>query len=371
MAANRMPSRPQQAMELVGTSAIARRLDALVDCIAQTDASVLITGPSGSGKEVVAHSLHRRGSRAARRFVAINCAAIPRDLLESELFGHEAGSFTGALRGKPGRFEAAGGGTLFLDEIGEMPLELQVKLLRVLETRIVNRVGGMLDIETDVRVIAATNSDLEAVVERGSFREDLFYRLNVVEIRLPALCERRDDIDVLVGHFVSQLRDGRRSIAFSEPAMAALRAMTWRGNIRELRNFVERAATLMPGQTLDAAAVAALSSTRKPMCAAPPAPPIAASLPVAPNERIDLKRLLNQVEQNLIKEALQRHSGVVAPAARMLGLNRTTLLQKMQRLNIQRQHIAANDRLHPGLLAHVNGSITHFPDAVAAVAFGA
>ena len=219
----------------------------MVDRVAGSSATVLVTGPSGSGKEVVAQLLHQRGARAARPFVAVNCGAVPAELIESEIFGHEAGAFTGAVKARRGRFELADTGTLFLDEVGDMPMAMQVKLLRVLETRVVERVGGMIGTPVDVRVVAATNVDLGAAVAAGTFREDLFYRLAVVEIAMPALADRRDDIVPLIEHFTGQGAAARR-VDFSPSALAALSELPWRGNIRELRNLVDRAAALHPGR---------------------------------------------------------------------------------------------------------------------------
>ncbi|QYE34477.1 sigma-54 dependent transcriptional regulator [Polymorphobacter sp. PAMC 29334] len=220
-------SPPTKLAELVGASPAIVKVRALVDQLAASSVSILVTGPSGSGKEVVAQLLHQRSSRAARPFVAINCAAIPRDLLESEIFGHEAGSFTGAAKARRGRFELADTGTLFLDEIGDMPAEFQVKLLRILETRLVERVGGMLAFPVDVRLIAATNVDLAEAVASGRFREDLFYRLAVVEIRLPGLAERESDVPLLLEHFARHSE--RPRVGFTASATDYLAAQPWRG----------------------------------------------------------------------------------------------------------------------------------------------
>ncbi|WP_164158220.1 sigma 54-interacting transcriptional regulator, partial [Sandarakinorhabdus rubra] len=238
--------------ELVGSSPAIAAIRAEVDKIASADASVLITGPSGSGKDVVARLLHQKGRRAARPFVAMNCAAVPADLMESELFGHEQGAFTGAVKARAGRFEAAHGGTLFLDELGDMAPAMQAKLLRTLETRVVERVGGMLPIAVDVRVIAATSVDLDAAIADGRFRADLLYRLDVIHIAMPPLAERPGDIPELVAHFV---RASGSDVRFTSAALDQLCLWPWPGNVRELRNLVERAAVHHPGQTVGAEAL--------------------------------------------------------------------------------------------------------------------
>ena len=339
------PSIPTFA-ELIGESRSMREVRRLIDQVAGTDSTVLVTGPSGSGKEVVAQRLHQRSPRAAKPFVAVNCAAIPRDLLESEIFGHEAGAFTGATRARRGRFEMADGGTLFLDEIGDMPTDMQVKLLRVLETRIVERVGSMIGIPVNVRVIAATNIDLDTAINDGRFREDLYYRLNVVEARLPTLAERCNDIPLLLEHFAAA--GGARRVHFSASATRYLTTLGWRGNVRELRNLVDRANALHAGQVIDQALVEQLvGTTRRPVeawlatpAAAPPAPARLGRTrftPAVPDEAaFDLKKLLDDYEQSCIEHALDRTAGAVAESARMLGLRRTTLVEKMRRLNIHR-----------------------------------
>ena len=402
----KQPQAAADVTELIGDSAATRAVRELVDRVAKSNASVLITGPSGSGKEVVAQLLHRRSPRAAQPFVAVNCTAIPRELLESEIFGHEAGSFTGAVRAKRGRFEAADHGTLFLDEIGDMPGDMQVKLLRILETRVVERVGSMIGTPVDVRLVAATNVDLEAAIAASRFREDLFYRLNVVEIRLTALAERRQDIAPLLDYFAASgatSGPGSRAsgaaagrVQFTAAATAWLAEQPWRGNVRELRNFVDRAAALHPGEQIDAELAERLMTTDRRQAvrsallpfatgdrardvalpepshdrlqqqqfpsqfaspwasdatAAPAtvrrsvdtwlAAPLAVGMPVrhgSPLARapVDLKALLDHIEQSYIERALDCSAGGVAESARMLGLRRTTLIEKMRRLNIQR-----------------------------------
>ncbi len=329
-------SPPTKLAELIGASPVIVKVRALVDQLAASAVSVLVTGPSGSGKEVVAQLLHQRSSRAAKPFVAINCAAIPRDLLESEIFGHEAGSFTGAAKARRGRFELADTGTLFLDEIGDMPAEFQVKLLRILETRLVERVGGMLAFPVDVRLIAATNVDLADAVASGRFREDLFYRLAVVEIRLPGLAERASDVPLLLEHFARNSE--RPRVGFTAGATDYLASQPWRGNVRELRNFVARATALHPGALLDRTLAATLlhGEGHRLDRTAPALPLGDLRSRHLEGEPIDLKAVLDEVEQAYIRDALGRTAGGIAGSARLLGLRRTTLIEKMRRLQIER-----------------------------------
>ncbi len=340
-----MPSSDDKLAELIGVSPTIACIRALVDRVAGSAATVLVTGPSGSGKDVVARLLHQRGSRAARPFVAVNCGAIPSELIESELFGHEAGAFTGAAKARRGRFELADGGTLFLDEIGDMPAALQVKLLRVLETRVVERVGGMIGTGVDVRVVAATNVGMGEAVAAGRFREDLYYRLAVVEIAMPPLAGRREDIPLLLEHFARTAAPPGRRIAFTPAAIAVLQALPWRGNIRELRNVVERGTALHAGETIDETAARRLTGSAgrsldawiaAPIAAAPTPRPRVAPHPFASDGPVDLKQVLDDVEQSYIERALRSTAGGVAESARLLGLRRTTLIEKMRRLNILR-----------------------------------
>jgi sigma-54 dependent transcriptional regulator, flagellar regulatory protein len=303
---------------------------ALVRRVAPGTTSVLITGPSGSGKERVARAIHTASDRSSGPFVAINCGAIPRDLLESELFGHEKGSFTGAHAQRQGRFEEAHKGTLFLDEIGDMPPDMQVKLLRVLEERRIERVGGRGSITVDVRIISATHRDLSIAIEDQRFREDLYYRLAVFPIHLPGLAARPEDLPLLIHHFLRSIADSKTTVRFSAQAITALATHAWPGNVRELRNFVERAAILHPGETLGPADVDALLLRPKAVIATPAPPTPVQETDIAP-AGIDLRAILHDLEGRYIGQALDRTGGVVADAARLLGLQRTTLIEKMRR----------------------------------------
>jgi len=342
---------------LIGQSGVIETLRKLVRQVAPTNASVLITGPSGSGKEMVARALHLESRRAQGNFVAVNCGAIPNDLLESELFGHERGSFTGAIAQVRGRFEDADGGSLFLDEIGDMPPVMQVKLLRVLEERSVTRVGGRSPIAVDTRIISATHRDIDHAIEAGSFREDLFYRLAVLPISLPSLAERTEDIPLLVAHFLSlNPGAGQDPIDFSHDALAAMAEHRWPGNVRELRNMVERAAILHPGRELQADDIKTLLQRNEPgrrlerdMLWAMSEPQAARSKPVqgelalphkiGPVGPIDLRSMVADFEHQHILDALKRSRGVVADAARLLSLQRTTLIEKMHKYGVVRESL--------------------------------
>lgn len=317
---------------LLGDGQAMQRICQLVLRIANLPTSVLLTGPSGSGKERVARAIHVESDRRARPFVAINCGAIPRDLLESELFGHEKGSFTGATATKIGRFEAAHRGTLFLDEIGDMPSDMQVKLLRVLEERRVERVGGSASIPIDVRVISATHRDLTTAIAGGHFREDLYYRLAVFPIELPPLSERLEDLPILIKHFQDSISAVCEPVSFDAGAMRAMMAHPWPGNIRELRNFVERIGILHSGEQVDAGVIDAMLLRAKPVCERPTMTPtiMPATREIEPGG-INLRAILSDLESRYISEALSRTNGVVADAARLLGLQRTTLIEKMRR----------------------------------------
>lgn len=349
-----------------GRSAAALQLNRMIDQVAPHDTTVLILGESGTGKEVASRALHARSARRDKPFVAINCGAIPPDLLESELFGHEKGSFTGALTQRKGRFEMAEGGTLLLDEIGDMSLPMQVKLLRVLQERCFERVGGTTTIKCDVRVIAATHRNLEERIANGEFREDLFYRLNVFPIEMPALRERGEDLPDLVAAITRQLSEsGRGQVSLASDAIAVLRHYAWPGNVRELSNLLERLAVLHPGGTVRAAdlparyraAAAAAGEAFDPPAAPAPVvatpvvePPHAATAPdpaqlppttTLPPQGIDLRGHMAEIELELLRAALDQAGGVVAHAAPLLGLRRTTLVEKLRKYGIDRDVASA------------------------------
>ncbi|MGH9414390.1 MAG: sigma-54-dependent transcriptional regulator [Terriglobales bacterium] len=302
---------------LIGSSPRMQEVLALVARVAPSQSTVLLGGESGVGKDRVARALHEHSRRASGPFIKINCAAIPENLLESELFGFEKGAFTGAVRMKPGKFELADGGTLFLDEIGDVPLAIQVKLLRVLQEREFERLGGTRTLQVDVRLIAATNRNLRAALEEGSFRQDLYYRLNVVPIELPPLREHKQDIPELAAHFLRRFaaQAAKQISGFTPAALAKLMAAEWPGNIRELENIIERAVALGDGATLDAADIRLELS--------PPAPPSVggALLPSG--------WTLEQWEQEVIRDALRRANGNKSQAARLLGLSRNALRYRL------------------------------------------
>jgi DNA-binding NtrC family response regulator len=313
------------AAGLVGSSGALRELLTTLARIAPSTSSVLIEGESGTGKELVAQALHRLSRRANGPLVAVNCAAIPEALLESELFGHVRGAFTGAVSTRPGRFKLAHGGTLFLDEIGEIPLPLQGKLLRVLQERVIEPVGSTRPEPVDFRLVAATNRDLDKLVAEGKFRSDLYYRLNVVPLRLPPLRERQGDVPELVRHFLSRCAAERgASLRVAPEAMAALEAHSWPGNVRELENLVERMAVLK-GQ-------GEIGLVDLPPAVRGAAPVAAEGVPQhLPPEGVDLYAVLQQLEDRLIGEALERSGGNRKEAAKILGLNRTTLVEKLKK----------------------------------------
>jgi two-component system, NtrC family, response regulator PilR len=297
---------------LVGKSESIQRLRALVEKVAATPSSVLVTGESGTGKEVVARALHHSSPRADGPFVVVNCGALPEALMESELFGHERGAFTGAIAAKPGLFRAANGGTLFLDEIGELPLPLQVKLLRTLQEKTVRPVGGQKELPVDVRLLAATNKNLEEEVQTGRFRQDLFYRLNVIRVHTPSLRERREDIPLLVAHFLEKQAalTGRRR-ALSPAAMKDLLARDFPGNVRELENLIERGATLASGEVIEPEDIADDGSELE------REQPTLTDLPAG----FDLDAHLGHEEERLLRLALEQAGGVRTRAAELLGMS--------------------------------------------------
>ncbi len=342
---------------LVGNSQEVKRVRQLIQQVCVSDATVLILGESGTGKEVIARNIHYHSTRRQKSFVPINCGAIPAELIESELFGHEKGAFTGALTARQGRFELAEGGTLFLDEIGDMPMQMQVKLLRVLQEKVFERVGGTKSIECNVRVLAATHRDLKQEIEKGSFREDLFYRLDVFPISIAPLRNRAEDIPMLVSELVQRIEnDNKGSVRFTSGALMALCQYDWPGNVRELANMVERLAIIhaygvvdvkdLPDkfQQYDSAPVV----TQEELLLESPIFDETSLLNhhsvtnghhavgILPEQGMDLKEHLNNLEYSLIQQALNDSDGVVAHAAKKLSMRRTTLVEKMRKHEINR-----------------------------------
>ena len=344
---------PNLFRSLVGTSRAVQHVRQMMEQVADTEASVLILGESGTGKEVVARNLHYHSKRRQGPFVPVNCGAIPAELLESELFGHEKGAFTGAITARSGRFELAEGGTLFLDEIGDMPLPMQVKLLRVLQERTFERVGSNRTQNADVRIIAATHKDLEKMIEEGTFREDLYYRLNVFPIEMAPLRERVEDIPLLMNELISRMEHEKRgSIRFNSAAIMSLCRHDWPGNVRELANLVERMAIMHPYGVIGvmelpkkfrhvddddeqyATSLHDEMEERAAISAPMVVPEAQAMLPV---EGLDLKEYLGNLEQGLIHQALEDAGGVVARAAERLRIRRTTLVEKMRKYGMNRR----------------------------------
>ena len=334
---------------LVGTSKQIQTVRAMMSQVADKDVTVLIEGESGTGKEVVARNLHYHSDRRNGPFVPVNCGAIPAELLESELFGHEKGAFTGAISTRVGRFELAESGTLFLDEIGDMPLHMQVKILRVLQEKTYERVGGNKTLQTDVRIIAATHRNLEKMIEGGEFREDLYYRLNVFPIEMPSLRERSEDIPLLINELVKRMEsEGRGSVRFSSSAILSLCEHSWPGNVRELANLVERMAIMHPLSVIGLAELPSkyrhVENPDEDLVNFPveehiesrPAVVGLGDTVLLPESGIDLKEYIAGLEQNLIQQALDNNAGVVARAADQLMIRRTTLVEKMRKYGMQR-----------------------------------
>jgi sigma-54 dependent transcriptional regulator, flagellar regulatory protein len=325
---------------LVGDSEALQRVKLLMNQVADSDATVLITGESGTGKEVVARSLHDASRRREQPFVPINCGAIPAELLESELFGHEKGAFTGALDTKKGRFELAHGGTLFLDEIGDMPPTMQVKLLRAIQEKSIERIGSTRSMTCDVRIIAATHQDLEQLISENRFREDLYYRLAVFPIVIPPLRERPDDVHPIAIDKLRRLRATTDStVTLSPDAWSALRAYEWPGNVRELANLVERMLLQFPNDVVDVAdlPVRLRTSTVSVSAGEPGALDEQDGSVVLPVNGIDLRAFLADMERSLIKQALDDTESIVAHAADRLHIRRTTLVEKMRKYGIRRE----------------------------------
>jgi len=355
---------------LVGSSKAMNDVRFLIEQVAKTPATVLVLGESGTGKEVVARNIHNLSSRAKGTFVPVNCGAIPAELLESELFGHEKGAFTGAISTRKGRFELAEGGTLFLDEIGDMPQPMQVKLLRVLQERTFERVGGSKSIKADVRIIAATHQNLEEMIKEGSFREDLYYRLNVFPIETPALRERKEDIPLLLKELLTRFEhEQEKTVRFTKKAIESLMEHSWAGNVRELSNLIERMLIMYGDQIVD---VAELPPKYQHIDVEEYTPEYPEELQeqdainelfsgcdydddddevedeiidvtqnstasdILPNEGLNLKEHLAELEISLISQSLAKHDYVVARAAETLGMRRTTLVEKMRKYNLQK-----------------------------------
>jgi sigma-54 specific flagellar transcriptional regulator A len=320
--------------QLIGMSPAMMAVKSLISQVAETDATVLILGESGTGKEVVAQCIHLCSLRNPYAFVPLNCGAIPAELLESELFGHEKGAFTGAITARKGRFELAEAGTLFLDEIGDMPLPMQVKLLRVLQERVYERVGGSKSLSADVRIVAATHRDLPIRIDEGSFREDLFYRLNIFPIELPPLRARVEDIPLLLEAQMNRFAgQGRELPQLAAETLEALMQYDWPGNVRELGNLAERLSILYPGKLVTVAMLPQQYQPIEPMVSTM-AMGESVALPGFDGS-LDLKQYLLDMEKQIILRALEQSEGVVSQAARLLRLNRTTLIEKMRKLHIR------------------------------------
>jgi len=370
-------SKPHRITSFKGASEAAQSIRDLISRVANSNATVLITGESGTGKELVARALHDESHRAGGNFVPINCTAIPKELIESELFGHRKGAFTGAMNDRIGRFELAHGGTIFLDEIGDLSMDMQVKLLRVLQERTVDPVGGLKPVQVDVRVVAATHCDLEARIASGQFREDLYYRLNVLPLKTPALRERTDDVPELLSHFAKAcVQNDAQPITFADDFIDALQSYPWPGNVRELSNLVDRFSTLFAGQKLNLSTVPAdllpkgLAQLQAQRCVNPakslqPVTPkpakvtsiysatasdlldelevnpvediimLAQGISCLPPEGISLKDRLADIERDLIIQALARTDGNVSQTARLLNLQRTTLIEKLNKYDLR------------------------------------
>ncbi|MFZ2315655.1 MAG: sigma-54 dependent transcriptional regulator [Gammaproteobacteria bacterium] len=322
--------------KLIGQSVPMQQIKQLIRQVASCDSNVLIIGQSGTGKDIIASCIHDLSNRRYNPLVPINCGAIPTELMESELFGHEKGAFTGAATKRPGRFEIANTGTLFLDEIGDMPLPMQVKLLRVIQERKVDRVGSHTSIDIDVRIISATNQSLEDLIQQNRFREDLYYRLNVFPIYVPSLAERPDDIPALIDYHLDIIAERlNRRVAFTDNALSLLSEYNWPGNIRELANFIERMVILYDGKLLndsdlDGAYKKKASHVTKNM---------PAQVNLATEVPFNIKEYIANIEQQLIQAALQKSNGVISSAAEYLSLGRTTLIEKMRKYNLVWQGI--------------------------------
>lgn len=314
---------------IIGTSQAMQKVFTRMEKVTGTDSTILVLGASGTGKELVAKAIHYNSARKDKPFIAINCGAIPADLLESELFGHVKGAFTSAIADKPGKLEVANGGTVFLDEIGDMPLQLQMKLLRVLQEHEFERVGSSRRVELDIRLISATNVDLKNRVEAGQFREDLYYRLNVIPIHLPPLKERRGDIPQLARYFLEKICQemGRPHIDIGPDAMRAMELYDWPGNVREMENIIERTVALTDNDVIRCSDL--------PPDIGRQAEPTVFHAPQVTSEGVDMNLLIAEIERAMISQAMGLGQGVKARAAEFLGINRTTLVEKIKRLGME------------------------------------
>jgi DNA-binding NtrC family response regulator len=315
---------------IIGNSLPMQQVFSRLERIVNTESTILILGESGTGKELVAKAIHYNSPRKDKPFVAINCGAIPADLLESELFGHAKGAFTGAVSEKAGKFEAADKGTIFLDEIGTMPMHLQMKLLRVLQEQEIERIGTTRKVKLNVRVVSATNADLEDQVKKGQFREDLYYRLNVIPIQLPPLRERREDIALLARNFLQKFCQemDRSLMSISPAAMTALENYAWPGNVRELENLIERTVALTDNEIIEPQDLPPYIGE------ASDADPTLASAPRITESGVNMPKIIGNIERTMIQQALELSNGVKARAANLLSINRTTLVEKIKRLKI-------------------------------------
>jgi len=321
---------------ILGKSPALTQLFKILEKVAPTDTTVLVTGESGTGKELLVRALHKNSPRHKGPFVPVNCGAIPKELLESELFGHEKGAFTHAIRSRPGRFELANGGTIFLDEIGELDLSLQVKILRVIQEKEFERVGGTQTKKVDVRIVAATNRNLEEEVKKGNFREDLFYRLNVIPIELPPLRERGEDILLLANFFLEKFctLKNRPPLSFSPEVKELLLNYSWPGNVRELENFMERISILCENERVEIEDLPEKILKEQGLNQPKPQKTEAFTFPSLQDMlqlKMDLKTFLETIENKLITEALEESKGVKNKAANILGIKRTTLIEKIKK----------------------------------------
>ncbi len=344
--------------ELSGNSSQILEIKAMIQKVAHTEVNVFITGESGTGKEIAARCLHMMSNRRNKPFIPVNCGAIPHELLESELFGHEKGAFTGAISTRKGRFELADGGTIFLDEIGDMPLNMQVKLLRVIQERVFERIGSNQSLKSNVRIIAATHRNLEDGIKQGVFREDLFYRLNVFPIEMPSLRSRKEDVPIIISDLISRLsKELKSEISLSSQCVKHLQNCEWKGNIRELSNLIERLFVLYPNQTVDAGqlpekyrgqvpgrelekGIGHVSEATQSKIEQLSQTVLVSSASVKIDDSIDLKEVLNNIEKAYIIDALNKSNGVVAHAAKLLNIRRTTLVEKIRKYHLLKEQAA-------------------------------